>query len=66
VSGAAAALTEPGRSLGLPVDVYAKGDESMVEVDVPGIDPEKLGVTIERNMLAIMGERPAVTDERAR
>jgi HSP20 family protein len=50
------------RSLGLPVDVYRKGDEFMVEVDVPGMDPDKLDVTVERNMLSITGERPARHD----
>ena len=47
------------RSLGLPVDVYRKGDEFIVEVDVPGMDPSALDVTVERNMLSITGERPA-------
>ena len=42
--------------------MYRKGDEFVVEVDVPGIDPEKLDVTVERNMLSITGERPARHD----
>lgn len=51
-----------GRSLGLPVDVYRGGDDFIVEVDVPGIDPSKLELTVERNMLSISGERPARHD----
>jgi HSP20 family protein len=51
------------RSLGLPVDVYREGDEFIVEVDVPGMDPDKLDVTVERNMLSIIGERPARHDK---
>lgn len=51
------------RSLGLPVDVYRMGDEFIVEVDVPGVDPEKLDVTVERNMLSIAGERPPRHDD---
>lgn len=47
------------RSLGLAVDVYRSGDDFIVEVDVPGIDPSKLDVTVERNMLSISGDRPA-------
>jgi HSP20 family protein len=47
------------RALALPVDVYRSGDEFMVEVDVPGMDPKSLDVTVERNMLSISGERPA-------
>jgi HSP20 family protein len=51
------------RSLGLPVDVYRRGDEFIVEVDVPGMDPTSLDVTVERNMLAISGERPPRHDD---
>jgi HSP20 family protein len=47
------------RSLGLPADVYQSGDEFIVEVDAPGMDPKTLDVTVERNMLSISGERPA-------
>jgi HSP20 family protein len=48
-----------GRSLGLAVDVYRRDEEFIVEVDVPGIDPSSLDVTVERNVLSISGERPA-------
>ena len=51
------------RSLGLPVDVYRSGDEFIVEVDVPGMDPSSLDVTVERNMLSISGGRPARHDD---
>jgi len=51
------------RALGLPVDVYRSGDEFIVEVDVPGMDPASLDVTVERNMLSISGERPARHDD---
>jgi HSP20 family protein len=51
------------RALGLPVDVYRRGDEFIVEVDVPGMDPTSLDVTVERNMLSISGERPARHDD---
>jgi HSP20 family protein len=52
-----------GRSLALPVDVYRKGEEFIVEIDVPGMDPDKLDLTVERNMLSITGERPARHDD---
>ena len=51
-----------GRSLSLLVDVYRSGDEFIVEVDVPGVDPSKLDLTVERNMLSVSGERPARHD----
>jgi HSP20 family protein len=46
------------RSLALPVDIYRTGDQFIVEVDAPGMDPASLDVTVERNMLSIAGERP--------
>jgi HSP20 family protein len=54
--------TGGGRSLGLPVDVYRSGDAFIIEVDVPGMDPSSLDLTVERNMLSITGERPARHD----
>ena len=47
------------RSLALPVDVYRSGDEFIVEVDAPGVDPASLEVTVERNVLSVSGQRPA-------
>jgi HSP20 family protein len=54
-----------GRSLALPVDVYQGDDEVIVEVDVPGMDPSTLDLTVERNMLSLSGERPARHDAEA-
>ena len=50
------------RSLPLPVDVYRSGDAFIVEVDVPGLDPESLDLQVERNLLSISGDRPARHD----
>ncbi len=43
--------------------MYRKGEEFIVEIDVPGMDPDKLDLTVERNMLSITGERPARHDD---
>ena len=51
------------RALALPVDVYRKGDEFIVELDVPCMDPAKLDLTVERNMLSVSGERPSRHDD---
>ncbi|HEU5309522.1 MAG TPA: Hsp20/alpha crystallin family protein [Acidimicrobiia bacterium] len=56
------AETGGGRALALPVDVYRSGDDFIIEVDVPGMDPSSLDLTVERNMLSIAGERPARHD----
>lgn len=44
-------------SRGLPMDVYRRGDEYMVELDVPGLQPESIEVTVDRNVLHITAER---------
>jgi HSP20 family protein len=39
-----------------PMDVYRRGDEFVVELDVPGVDPSSIDITVERNMLTVSGE----------
>src|SRR5215831_517158 len=49
----------PGRMsqpVSVPIDVYRKGDEFIVELDVPGIDPSTIDVDVERNVLTVAGE----------
>jgi HSP20 family protein len=41
----------------VPLDVYRKGEKFIVRVDLPGIDPASLDLTIERNVLSIKAER---------
>ena len=45
-----------GQSWSLPMDVYRKGDEFIVELDVPGVEPSSIDMTVERNMLTVSGE----------
>jgi HSP20 family protein len=50
----------------VPLDVYRKGEKFIVRVDLPGIDPKTLDLTIERNVLTIKAERswtPAEDEE---
>src|SRR6478735_2065510 len=48
-------------SVGPAVNVWADEQAVFVEVDLPGIDPAKLDVSVtEGNRLAIQGERPEV------
>ena len=34
----------------VPLDVYRKGERFVVRVDLPGIDPESINLTIEDNV----------------
>ena len=47
----------------VPLDVYRKGEKFIVRVDLPGIDPASLDLTIERNVLSIKAERSWVPAE---
>ncbi len=40
-----------------PLDAYRRGDEFIVQFDLPGIDTSSLDLTVERNVLTVKGER---------
>jgi HSP20 family protein len=48
----------PGRSW-MPMDAYRDGDKVVVAFDLPGVDPEGVDLTVERNVLSVKAERPA-------
>ena len=45
------------RPAAMPIDAYRAGEEFVVELDLPGFDPDSLDVTVERNVLTIHAER---------
>jgi len=45
------------RPSSMPLDAWREGDEFVVELDLPGIDPGKLDIDVERNVLTIRAER---------
>ena len=55
------ALTGNGhvRSWGVPLDVVEDGDSILVHASLPGVDPEKIEVTIENDLLTIKGHTGA-------
>lgn len=42
---------------GVPMDAYRKGSEFVVHFDVPGIDPDSIELTVEKNVLTVSAER---------
>ena len=40
-----------------PMDAYRKGSEFLVHFDVPGIDPDSIDLTVEKNDLTVSAER---------
>ena len=45
------------RPTGMLLDAWREGDEFFVELDLPGIDPGRLDIDVERNVLTIQAER---------
>ena len=48
----------------MPMDAWREGDAFFVEFDLPGIDQDSLDVDIERNVVTVRAERPAVDPNR--
>lgn len=40
----------------MPIDAYRKGDE-FVELDLPGVRPESIDLTVEKNVLTVHADR---------
>ncbi len=47
----------PGRQAVMPLDAYRDGDRFIVVLDIPGIDPATIDLTVEKNVLSISAER---------
>jgi HSP20 family protein len=48
----------------MPMDAWREGDAFFVEFDLPGVSPESLDLDIERNVVTVKAERPAVDQNR--
>ena len=48
---------EGRRMVALPVDAYRVGDEFVMELEIPGVDPSSVDLTVEKNVLTIKVER---------
>ena len=47
----------PARPAAMPIDAYRKGDEFIVQFDVPGVDASSIDLTVEKNVLSVHAER---------
>lgn len=45
-------------ALAMPMDAWRSGDRFTIELDLPGIDPEAMEMTVEDNVLVVKAERP--------
>jgi HSP20 family protein len=53
------------RPAAVPIDAYREGDAVVVHVDVPGVDPDEIELTVEKNVLSIQAERKRTLGENA-
>jgi HSP20 family protein len=47
----------------IPVDAYRRGNEFMVHLDLPGIDPGSIELTVEKDILSVRATRTWVPAE---
>ncbi len=52
------------RAAAVPMDVYAEGDDYVLEVAVPGIDPNSVDVQVLGNQITVSGEYAAAPEGR--
>lgn len=51
-----------GRSV-LPMDVFRLGDRVIVQIDLPGVDPQSIECSVERNVLSVKADRSSRHEE---
>jgi HSP20 family protein len=45
------------RQASIPMDAYRHEDSFVVHLDLPGVDPDSIDLTVERNVLTVSAER---------
>lgn len=46
-----------GRTPVMPMDAYRQGDHFVVHIDLPGVEPSSIDMTVEKNVLTVAAER---------
>jgi HSP20 family protein len=47
----------------MPIDAYRKGDEFVVQFDLPAVEADSIDLTVEKNVLTVHAERRRVDTE---
>jgi HSP20 family protein len=45
------------RAMAVAIDAYRKGGAFVVELDLPGADPDSIDLTVEKNVVTVRAER---------
>ena len=56
-------LGTASRPSAMPMDAWRAGDEFVVEFDLPGVNPGSVDLDVERNVLTVRAERPALNGD---
>lgn len=64
--GALLPLSRNGQGFDLAVDVYEDGNDIVAEMNLPGLDAEKIDVEVENNYLRIAGRREEVEEKKGK
>jgi HSP20 family protein len=59
-----AQLAQGGRSGLMQMDAYRDGDRIRVHFDLPGVDPDAIDLTVEKNVLTVNAERRWADDDK--
>ena len=46
-----------GTPRSVAMDAYRRGDQFLIQLDLPGVDPDAIDLTVEQNVLTIRAER---------
>ncbi|MFQ4150627.1 Hsp20 family protein [Arthrobacter sp. LAPM80] len=57
-------LGTPARPAAMPMDAWRDGDIFRVEFDLPGVSPDSISLDVERNVVTVRAERPALDGEK--
>lgn len=49
----------------MPMDVFRKGDEYVLNIDLPGVDPDSIDLTVNGKVLTVKAERHPVAGDGA-
>ena len=47
----------PSRPAAMPIDAFRKGDDFVVQFDLPGVAPDSIDLTVEQNVLTVHAVR---------
>ena len=57
------AFGTPARPAAMPIDAYRKGEEFIVEFDLPGVEAASIDLVVEKNVLTVHAHRQRSADD---